>query len=434
LNGVDSMLKEQQYDVAVVGAGMAGLAAAQKLKQAGYSVLVLEARGRIGGRVHTDFTFAPIPIDLGAELLHEPPSRSLAQRLGLEIDKGREIHFNDRGTWRSIEELNDIDNVVWPKIKANDEPLGAYLERMGLSRDQWPYELKLLEADTEDLSRWSTQAVVTRAQEVDGIQDQRIKGGLYQLIEPFAEGLEIRLNTPVTTVEWNEEGVRLHVRDHPPLVVGQVILTLPLAVLKARRVAFAPDLPTLKWQAIDALGVVDAVKLFYHFAHPVLPENVSALMTEDHVPTFWWSSSSNYKDFKGELLVGWATGNAARTLINQGTEKALETGLESLREILKKRDLTPITAMMKQWSDDPFALGAYSYTPPGAVEARNVLALPTNGRLFWAGEATHSKLYGSIDGGMESGQRAAEEVIQWKISQGGTQTTLTSQDHHNWSA
>jgi monoamine oxidase len=399
------------YDVVIVGAGIAGLAAAQKLKQSNLSILVIEAKDRIGGRIHTDHTIAPVPIDIGAELLHEPPSRALTRELNIETDAGLGIHFYDNGKWRNIEELPALEDLDWPTPKKQDEPLLQYLERIGLTRDKWPYELKLLEADTEHLSRWSTLATVLRASEKEDVPDMRIKGGLSRLIEPFITGLDIQLNTVVTTIEWNQESVCLHIQDGPPILAKQVILTLPLGVLKARKISFSPELPAKKWQAIDSLGIVDAVKLIYHFAEPVLPENASALMLENQLPHFWWCSSGNYKEFKGEILIGWATGDAARKLTNMGEEQALSTGISNLKRILNHSDLQPVSAKMTNWSKDPFALGAYSYTPPGALHARSELAAPTMNKIFWAGEATHEQYYGSIDGGLESGKRAASEVL-----------------------
>jgi monoamine oxidase len=227
----------------------------------------------------------------------------------------------------------------------------------------------------------------------------------------MASGLDIRLGAVVETLEWGLSGVRATTTDGRVFLADQAVVTLPLGILKTQRVKFVPDLPLDKRNAIEQLGVADAVKLFYQFDQPIFPEGIVELYVPGSNPDEWWSSTRGH-GVEGEILTSLATGDKARELLALPGEQALRTALETLRQALGRPELTPRKARLAHWRDDPEAQGAYSKACVGASTARSVLARPVNHRLFFAGEHTASNAWAAtVHGAYASGRRAAREII-----------------------
>jgi len=405
--------------VLVVGAGVAGLAAAREIGRMGLTATVLEARDRVGGRVHTDRSFAETPIELGAELIHGDlvPTWEIVRAAGLRTRPLRHgdgdylVRFEDGRRLTAAEFEAERVDVSSPPPAEEDESLAEYARRIGLEPHELPLALRDYVVSYENADRLGAAfALEHLVSEEAGETDFRVLGGYDQLVWQLAAGADVRFNSEVHSVEWDEAGVRVGLSSGEFHEADCAILTLPLGVLKARRVAFSPGLPPEKQRAVEALGVVDAVKLFYRFGEPVLPEGISGSYSSS-TPPVWWSSSAGYRGFRGEMLTGWATGDGARELIRLGEEAALESGLKSLSEDLGRPVPRPEAARMQHWRDDPFALGAYSTVPPGASGAGAELARPVGDRLFFAGEATASGTGpSSVHGAYASGIRAAAEV------------------------
>lgn len=217
-------------------------------------------------------------------------------------------------------------------------------------------------------------------------------------------------------VEWGAFGVKAISTDGRVYCADQAVITLPLGVLKARRVRFIPELPPEKLEAIALLGVADAVKLFYHFDHPIFPPGINELYVPGANPDEWWSSSRGH-GVAIEILTSLATGPKARELLRLPPEQALRRGLETLRQALGQPHLTPSKAHLAHWRDDPFALGAYSKASVGASGARAILAKPVAGRLFFAGEHTAPNAWAAtVHGAYASGRRAAREILAARAS------------------
>ncbi len=215
----------------------------------------------------------------------------------------------------------------------------------------------------------------------------------------------------VDTLEWGSFGVKATTTDGRVYLADQAVVTLPLGVLKARRVRFIPELPEDKQKALEQLGLTDAVKLFFHFDRPVFPEGMVELYVPGANPDEWWSSAQGH-GLKMEILTALATGDKARELLSLPEEQALHSALTTLREALGNPELTPSKARLAHWRDDPYTLGAYSKASVGASRARSVLARPIQGRLFFAGEHTASNAWAAtVHGAYASGRRAAQEIL-----------------------
>lgn len=407
-------MDNQRWDVVVVGAGMAGLTAAHALREAGKTVVVVEAANRVGGRIYTDRGFASVPVEWGAELVHgrRAETWALVRAAGLQTHPIGRVD----GLSEAANASADIDLQGIPQPKPT-ESLGAYLRRLGVRREDWPVELHLLELDTESVERWSALDIYRRLQAEAAHPDdhvsvnERILGGYDQLYSTLLDGLDIRLNQPIHHIAWGADGVTLTSADGTTYRAGCTVLTLPVGAWKARRVAFSPDLPAKKWAAVDALGMCDIVKLILHLDRRALPTSADALIDSGGIVPFWWEASGGYPDPNGQVVVGWAAGEAARRLIRMGETAAVEAGLTRLRALTGQPDLTARAARLCHWNDDPYIGGAYTYTPPGATDARQRLAAPLDGVLFFAGEATDSDQHSTVHGAYRSGLRAAREVL-----------------------
>lgn len=299
-------------------------------------------------------------------------------------------------------------------VLEGDETLESYLTRVDFTQDQLHYTRRSWgNAAGDDISRLSAAvSLVEMNDDTAGTGDYRILDGYATLIDALTDGIDIRFNTIVDTIQWEQSPVVVTTRSGETFSADRVLVTLPLGVLKVGNVHFVPPLPAEKQAAIDALVMGPALKLVYRFPEPVLPPGIGALYSATN-PPMWWSPSVGRESMDDSTVItAFITGDWARELHAQGEEGALEQGFQTLQRELGRELPRPQDAVMVNWIDDPFALGGYSVAPPGAAEARATLAQPVEGRLFWAGEATAPNAWSStVHGAYESGQRAAAEIL-----------------------
>lgn len=426
--------RNETSPVLVVGAGPAGLASAAALTASGREVIVLEARDRIGGRVATDRSFGPVPIELGGELLHGSTSSLwyLVAATGTETWAMGQAHERaPDGGWMPLgtgrEHLGVPEDAPAP---LPGEHAAGYLARLGFTRPQIPIGARMFDIDSEGLEQWSA-ALARDTGLLDGGteglgDDHHLAGGLDRLLAVLAENLDIRFGHRVERIGRTSDHVQVGVEvagERQTFDAAQCVVTLPIGVLQSGSVVFEPALPPAKQRAIAGLGSGDATKLIYHLPHPVFPRGHAMLHDPALLPSDWWLASHAPDGSRpvgsgaltGQVVVGWATGDDARTLLDAGVDRALALGLESLRELTGDASLTPLAATSHDWRADPFAAGAYCYVPPGAEDAIPQLAAPTDGRIFWAGEATAEDPM-TIHGALDSGWRAAEQLVGQTIA------------------
>ncbi|MDX2078172.1 MAG: NAD(P)/FAD-dependent oxidoreductase [bacterium] len=414
---------EKKWDVIVIGAGMAGLKAAHDIQQAGKSVLVLEARNRIGGRIHTVRDFAPIPIELGGELIHTDKADTWelvrAHKIQTHQLGTTQIVKNGRWSLPSEDDEDEIFDTLLKKAKKigipkADENMGSYLSRLGMERDTYPSSFRIVEYDSVPFSDWDARTMVQLATAYAdthyGQTDYHVIGGQERLLSVLTKGLDIQLNCVVKQVNWGANGVIIEAENGNHYASQRLVMTLPPLVLQKRDITFIPDLPKSKWDAINVFGRCDIIKIILQFDSPVLPKTVGNILDETGLPPIWWRAGDAYPEFDGEILVGWAASENARKLIAMSEKDALNTALNSLRATLNQPDLTPVAMRLHHWNDDPFACGAYPYIKPGGEAAVETLAKSLEGVLFWAGAAT-SDDFSTIHGAYSSGKRVAKEII-----------------------
>ncbi len=414
--------------VLVIGAGIAGLSAAWHLNEAGVSATVLEARDRIGGRVWTDRDFAGFPVEFGAEFIHgkspEVNTWHWVNKLGLRTWHWNKIDDSmirtEDGDWLTMGEARarspELDVTrSWELGDApaphDDEDLGAYLRRIGFSPAQLRYvQRSFANAEGESMRFLNAKAHAQLFKDSDGEDDYsdfRILDGYDAYYTRLAEGLDIRLNCPVTEIDWTD-GVTVKTIAGDIFRADAAIITLPLGVLQSGRIQFDPPLPPTKQAALAGLKMGPVMKMVYLFDQHILDPAIGAIYARGN-PPMWWSPSLG-RDNSPVVWTAFFTGDYARELLNLGEEAALQRGLETLRAEVGKRDLQYIKARWINWPEDEFALGGYSVCLPGHYDARDKLAESTP-PLFWAGEASAPHhLTAMAHGAYFTGQRAAKEI------------------------
>ena len=413
--------------VLVVGAGIAGLAAAKSLQEAGQQVSVVEAKPRLGGRTHTNHDFADVPVEFGAEFIHGERAATweLVRELGLET-----VHWNKLddslvrlgdGAWLTMQEARaaypDFDQTrSWrlPEVDAlPSEDWGSYLRRIGFDHQQLRYvERSFANACGEAMRFLSAKAVLEGLRaENEGDGDYRILGGYDALVDALAAGLTVHSDDPVNELVWGTDGVRALTLGGDVYKADVAVVTVPLGVLQADAIRFAPELPEEKRSALLGLRMGPVIKLVYSFDEAPVSPNIMAVYSRLN-PPMWWSPSYGYET-GAHIWTAFASGDWAAELLALGEEGALEAGLESFRQELNRPDLTVKAARLINWPDDPYTRGGYSYVLPGQVGAREKLAAPTP-PLYWAGEATAPEpRAATVHGALLSGKRAALEVLNY---------------------
>lgn len=431
------------FDVIVIGAGAAGLAAAKELVQAGRSVLLLEARDRIGGRIFTrPEPGLPVPLELGAEFIHGHAAitRELLARGGARAVEFAGSHWTlQQGELRprdaffpQIQEAVRASHVLAKRDMSFHTFINRHLAR-ALPPPARRFARMLAEGfDAADTSRASARAIAAEwtGDTLGGAPQSRPTDGYASLLAALVAALQskrlrLQLQSTVHRIRWSVGSVTIagrflgrafEARGH------QVIVTLPLGVLQqpagaAGAVRFIPSL-TAKRPALQGLAAGAVMKLLLRFAAPFWEDlhggryRDAAFFHAPHapVPTFWTAAPA-----RAPLLVAWAGGPRAQRLSAAVSHADLvRTAIASLRTLFGTH--VDVAGQLEgyyyhDWQHDPFARGAYSYALVGADGAREVLARPIEATVFFAGEATDSDEAGTVTGALQSGLRAARETL-----------------------
>jgi monoamine oxidase len=423
-------------DVVVIGAGMAGLAAAGRLSAAGVPVTVLEARDRIGGRVHTfHLPGWPVPVEAGAEFVHgeSPAIWDPIRAAGLATDEVEDRHWHAPN---GRPEPADFE-TAWEPIAAaleelsDDLPFAEFLRRR--CPDMPDADRKLATAYAEGFNAADVERLSTRwLKESDAAVGQgggppsrihdgygRLAGWLRDQLDPRTA--ELRLNTAVTAIRWEPGRVEVDCASSAgPATIraAAAVVALPPGVLRAPpgapgAVRFTPD-PPGKRAAWDALPMGSVVKVLLRFREPFWLDTAPEL-TFLHTPggpfEVWWTT----RPVESAVLTGWSGGPPADRLTGLGPRAILGHALDELARSfsLGREQLAELLEDWRvfEWQTDPLTRGAYIYVPVGGEDAVRRLAEPVAATLFFAGEATDVRLAGTVAGAIASGLRAADEVL-----------------------
>jgi monoamine oxidase len=445
------------YDVIIVGAGAAGLAAGAKLAQSGKRVALLEARDRIGGRIFTRHLpaqegHAPMCVELGAEFIHGLPSATWSlvgqAKLSAYELEGAELAFIN-GKWPPP--VNQpathviADMMKWLEARPGcDMTFAEYQAAVPTDAAAAAAAANYVEGfNAADRHRIGIAALAVQQRAEDAIGTDRLfrvaEG--YDAVMEFlaaqfrAAGAELALGTPVRRIEWRRGSVRVEAdgpgADSKELRARQALITVPLGVLQADTIAFAPPPAEILAHARRlAMGEVVRVVLlfrerFWRYAlAPSIPKDVrrrladlSFLFTPAEVPPTWWTPNPA----PTPMLTAWIGGPKATEL-----RRAIAAGGDPLA--LPRRCIATLARIFElsfaelqsllvschehDWSADPYARGAYSYVPAGALDAPAKLTAPVEGTLYFAGEHTDvTGHWGTVHAALGTGMRAAEQML-----------------------
>jgi monoamine oxidase len=410
-----------EVDVAIIGAGAAGLGAARALANSGLSMIVIEARDRVGGRGHTILAAPNIIFDVGCGWLHSADQNSfveIAERLNFEIDKGRppwrEQSF-DAGfpPEERLDFINALDAFYERAHQAADE--AAKSGRDGAANiclqpgNRWNPMIDAISTYVNGCELDQVSILDMEAYEDTGI-NWRVRRGYGALMAAYGAGLPIALNTQVTRIDHSGARVRLET-SQGTLSAGKVIVTVPTNLIADESIRFHPALPA-KVDAARGLPLGLADKVVLALAEPeALPKDGNLRGATMRTAT----GAFHLRPFGQACIEGFFGGRFAQELEDAGDGAMAAQAIDEISALLGsdfRRKLKPLA--QSRWAHDPFARGSYSHALPGHAPARAVLAAPVDGRLFFAGEATSSNFFTTAHGARDSGERAAAEIVSNK--------------------
>ena len=407
-----------EVDVAIIGAGAAGLGAAHALENSDLSVIALEARDRVGGRGHTIMAAPDITFDLGCGWLHSADENSfvpIAERLHFEIDR-------TRPPWRE-----QAVNGAFPLHERTDflAALDTFYDRAEDAADEARRTGRDAAANQylEPGNRWNPMidaistyingAELDRVSilDMDAYEDTeinwRVRRGYGALIAAYGATCPLALNCEVTLIDHSGQRLRIET-SRGTLTAGKVIVTIPTNLIADESIRFHPALPA-KLDAARGLPLGLADKVMLALDEPqLLPSDGSlrgATMRTD-------MGTYHLRPFGQPCIEGFFGGRFAQALEDAGDGALAAQSIDEIAGFLGndyRRKLKPLAE--SRWAHDPFARGSYSHALPGHAGARAVLAAPVDGRLFFAGEATSPGFFSTAHGARDSGERTAGEVL-----------------------
>ncbi|MCV7243629.1 FAD-dependent oxidoreductase [Mycobacterium mantenii] len=410
--------------VLVVGAGMAGLSAARTLADAGRPVRVIEARGRIGGRVCTDRDWGA-PLELGASWIHgttdnpltELARRARAQLAGtdyygwvvLAVDPAVAPLDYRSATWRSFVErargqggAGSLGAAVQAaadsaRLSAADRAQLAFYLTTEIE-DEYAADVNQLSANSFDKGDFA-----------GGDQDV-ITNGYDALPKLLADGLTIELNTPVTAIVQRDDAVIVRAGDKS-LRGPAAIVTVPLGVLKSGAITFDPPLPDGHAQAVKALGFGALSKSFFRFDQRTWKVE-NAFYQYIGPEGGLWSQWFTLPGTAGPIAVAFNGGGRGR-FVESCAPKDLLAGALPVARRLFGDNIALTDVRTSKWTVDPYALGAYSFHSPGSgLDDRRRLQDPIGDRLYLAGEAVGVDNPSTVTGALVSGRYAANQLMR----------------------
>ena len=426
--------------VLVIGAGIAGLTVANALTHAGVQCVVLEARDRIGGRLHT-VDLAGSPVDLGGSWIHMPagnpmsafarlagvPRRSAdpePEMAGFDCAEGRRLLAAETGELLGLydevfpEAAGPLADRLGPDASPADG-IEAFVTGAGLApgpaRRARQMLYGIIEAESADLAERQSLRWMWNELEYDGNYLGDVpEGGYRRLVDAMAAGADVRLGVDVTEVATSAGAVRARGADGSSEEGSHVVVTVPLGVLKRGVPRFSPGLPPDRLAAIGRLGFGRFEKVALRFDEPFWrAAGFPHLMIFPRDPGEWMVWVMGLDAFgAGPALIFFVFHSAAGRVMSEGRDGAVRWALGLLAEAIEGPCPEPVAVAVTSWAADPYAGGAYTHIPPGASPAdADLLGEPVGGRLLFAGEHTQSARLAYADGALTSGIREAKRLL-----------------------
>ncbi|MEO6801722.1 MAG: NAD(P)/FAD-dependent oxidoreductase [Granulicella sp.] len=415
------------YDVLVIGGGIAGLATARALAESGQQILLLEARDRLGGRIFTRHCDGEV-IEFGAEFIHGRPPElwRLIEEAGLETyeREGESFCFEDQilracpeGREDMVSLLEGLEDWAEPDVS-----FAEYLDRRSVRGEKREQIVGFVEGfNAADHQLMSVAALGRQQQAEDAIEGDRtfvLRGGYGQLTDFLAEKIaaahgEIRLGLPVRAIHWERGHVDAKT-DAGTFSANRAVITLPLGVLRANLVPIMPPpekmpgfLEKLEMGRVRRFTLVFRERFWTDRA-----ETLSFLFDTGGMPPVWWSQHPA----SSAALTGWVGGPRSDLFAGLSAEEIASQALRSLGSIFslseeRLRSLL-IACETHDWQADSYSRGAYSYVVSGGLEVSEEMSHPIETTLYFAGEHTDTTgHWGTVHAALGSGLRAARQVL-----------------------
>ena len=428
--------------ILIIGAGAAGLMAAKDLSAKGEKVVILEARNRLGGRIHTEHDAAfSSHIELGAEFVHG----ELPVTMGILNEAGIQLYRTGGEMWQVKDgELEQEDHFIdhWKLFEERiqevkeDITINEFLHEY-FSDDKYASLRESVRGyaagyDTADPDKASTLALREEWLDEDEGGQYRLPAGYGQMVNYLAEtcekqGCTIYLQTVVKQIEWQKDAVTIVATNGEIYQGKKLIITLPINVLQADAnepgaITFSPALPHIM-DAVKKMGMGAIIKILFEFKSAFWREgeftermgknmeHVGFVLSDEIIPTWW----TQYPD-PAPLLTGWLGGPNAKNYEHTSNETICELAVTSLAVIFKtsaeyiRQQL--VAWKVVNWTADIYCKGSYFYATVAAKEARKVLNTPVDDTIYFSGEAMYDgPEMGTIEAALASGTDVAKKVL-----------------------
>lgn len=418
-------------NIIVIGAGLAGLAAATELKRLGHQVVVLEARNRIGGRIWTSQQWPDLPLDLGATWIHgingnpitQVANQIGAKRLVTSYDRtatyGTHGQLLNQAQERELARIKrQVDQALNKAQSANrDSSVRQAVASLEKQYAQSPAALNflnfLISGDIEQEYAGSAHQLSAHwydsAKEFAG-DDVLFAKGFTVIAEHLAKGLNIELNQVVQEVRWQQPRVRV-ITQKGQFDADQVVVTLPLGVMKSNDVKFSPSLPQNKQDALSRLGMGVLNKCYLRFDSAFWPHDADWLQYVTAQHGYWTEWVSFQRTTHTPVLLGFNAADQGLEMESWTDDQLVQSAMDTLRTLFGSRIPNPIGYLITRWAADPYAKGSYSFNAVGATpNMRKDLSRAVGRQLYFAGEATSADYFGTAHGAFMSGLEAAKQV------------------------
>lgn len=421
--------------VIIIGGGMAGAAAARTLSDAGFEVQVLEARNRVGGRIHT-FTDWGVNLELGANWIHggsHPDNYidTLAQQADVATQKtnygrfklydsqGRKIGRHrallsmlkfEKQLARQVELLAPSDNDISFLELAARSHSGDGTKQKAINRlTQGSYANNF----SDDLSKVSAKYYTTEYKDYSDRTDYLVTGGYATIVKSLLAGIDVNLQSEVKEIRTTGNEV-VAVTDNQTYRADHIILTVPLSILQQGKILFNPTLPDYKQQAFSRISMGMFNKVFMEFEEKFWPGNTDFLVFQHQTLTNFGIAVNYHHYGKRPILIAMPVAESARWIEIQPDRVIQQTWLDILSQAFPRKNIQLKRTKVTRWGQEAHSLGSYSYVPVGSqAKDFEVIACPA-GRIHFAGEATLSAHHATVHGAYLSGIREANRIIGYQ--------------------
>lgn len=433
---------DTRFDTVVVGAGVAGLVAARLLAAAGRTVVVVEARDRVGGRVSTERRDGQVT-DLGASWVHGVNDSAVAAAAdafgmrtveftvgGYQPDSRPIAYYGPGGERLSdaeargfAEDVHALDATLLGVV-AESAPDASYRDVTEAALALQGWDAERVQRVREYLEHRSEEQYGAWIEDLaaHGLDDDAIDGdevvfpdGYDVLPRRLAVGLDVRLEHVVTKVRWSADGVEVTTQGpvgEAVLRAGSVVVTVPVGVLQSEEFTIDPPLPEPVAGALSRLRMNAFEKVFLRFERRFWDDDVYAVRQQGAESRRWHSWYDLTTAHGSPTLLTFAAGPTAVEIRDWDESRVVESILEQLRRLYGDRVEEPTEVHVTRWQDDPLSRGSYAYMTVGSTtDDHDALATPVGGVLHLAGEATWTDDPATVTAAFHSGHRAAERVL-----------------------